>query len=310
MVMHEKAEQGTLPSHAPIGYKNNAQTRGVDIDPINAPLVKSLFEKVASGNYSLQMLEDIMYAEGLRHPLKHTKMVKATLHRIIHNPMYYGEFYWGRKLHKGTHTPIVSRDLWDSAQKALSLIYRPHITKRNFAFKGLLRCSVCNCSILAEKTKNKYTYYRCSFSKGHHKHDGYLREEALAEKFTPIVQSVAIPNDIADWLKDGISEKIKQEGSIINSKIVNIEAELKKTEAKISRLYDMRIDGEINGTIFKTKERELNDIIFSCKAQLERGEKTLKRLYQKSARRLKLLGIYLIYIKKGTFTKKLIFYEL
>ena len=96
MGMTEKAEQGIYPARAPIGYLNNHRTSKIDIDPERAPFVQRLFEMAASGEYSLQMIEDILYAEGLRERLHNGRVRKSTLYRVLHNPMYYGTFRWAR----------------------------------------------------------------------------------------------------------------------------------------------------------------------------------------------------------------------
>lgn len=48
--MREKAEQGTYPGRAPIGYRNNPVTRSIDIDPERAPMVRRIFELYATGS--------------------------------------------------------------------------------------------------------------------------------------------------------------------------------------------------------------------------------------------------------------------
>ena len=42
--MREKAEQGHYPSFAPLGFRNNQETKRIEIDPKVAPLIKKLFE--------------------------------------------------------------------------------------------------------------------------------------------------------------------------------------------------------------------------------------------------------------------------
>jgi site-specific DNA recombinase len=93
--MREKAEQGHYPSFAPLGYQNNRETKRVDIDPEVAPLIRTLFEWYATGNYSLlqvrNMARKLMEAEGLAFP--HAKrLTKSTVEHILKNPIYYGDF--------------------------------------------------------------------------------------------------------------------------------------------------------------------------------------------------------------------------
>jgi DNA invertase Pin-like site-specific DNA recombinase len=56
--MREKAEEGIYPGRAPFGYKNNSATRGIEIHPQRAPILKKIFEMYASGQYSLTTLRE------------------------------------------------------------------------------------------------------------------------------------------------------------------------------------------------------------------------------------------------------------
>src|SRR5262249_16033197 len=54
--MREKAEQGHWPSVAPIGYVNDLKSHRIEVDPLRGPLVTDIFERYASGGYSLKAL--------------------------------------------------------------------------------------------------------------------------------------------------------------------------------------------------------------------------------------------------------------
>jgi len=105
--MREKAEQGIYPSKAPIGYRNNKIERTIDVDSEKAPIVQRMFELYATGQHSPLRLGKLISDEtGLRHP-------KSYLERILKNPFYTGLFVWGGKTYQGTHTPLVSADLFE-----------------------------------------------------------------------------------------------------------------------------------------------------------------------------------------------------
>jgi DNA invertase Pin-like site-specific DNA recombinase len=95
--MREKAEQGYWPSVAPIGYVNNLANRRIDPDPIRGPLIAELFRLYATGSYSIKALLVKGHAVGLTHPRSGRPLFKSELHRILHNPVYHGEFLWDGK---------------------------------------------------------------------------------------------------------------------------------------------------------------------------------------------------------------------
>jgi DNA invertase Pin-like site-specific DNA recombinase len=319
--MSEKAAQGILPTLAPLGYLNvgSEEKKDIAIDEVNAPFVKKMFELVASGQYSLAMLEELLYAEGLRNR-NNKKVQTATLHRIIHNPMYHGQFRWGEKLYDGKHQPLITKELWDAANRALASYARPYVTKHNFAFKGIMRCAECGCTILGEIQQKKYTYYHCSFSKGGHKTE-YLQEHELPALFKPVIESISITEDISEWLKEGMEIKAKQEEGLIRSKSINIEAEYNKAKKQQTKLVELMLEEDANLPLLKEKERALRAVVAdyevklkaesqSPKTVLEKAHKTinfiedLAKVYNagdmhEKGELLRLLGTYTLDNKKG-----------
>lgn len=106
--MLEKAAQGIYPSFAPLGYINVqcGNKRYIQPDPKLAPLIRLLFEWYATGNYSLLEVSKKANIEGLVYRKMANKIGKSTVHKILTNPIYYGDFEWAGKLCRGIHEPI------------------------------------------------------------------------------------------------------------------------------------------------------------------------------------------------------------
>ena len=58
---------------------------------------------------------------------------KRARYRVLHNPMYYGTFRWGNKLCPSIHEPFITKELFERANKALSLFEHPRVTTRNYS---------------------------------------------------------------------------------------------------------------------------------------------------------------------------------
>lgn len=302
MGMDEKAEDGIYPSNTPLGYLNKEGK--IELDPTHAQLIKMMFDKVASGTYSLKALEDQMFALGLRHKTRNTKVRKSTLYRILKNPFYYGEFVWGKKRYQGNHTPIVSKAVWDQANAKLSGNHRPYVTKKSYAFKGLLRCGHCDCTILGQHAKGKYIYYRCSFSKGQHEHAGYLSESVLATKFEDVVNQIVLPAGITAWLQEGIAEKAKHTESIVKNQRSTLEAELKHAETKLSKLYDLRLEGTGSQEMWNRKEQEINAEMTRIQQALQAMGTDPAQIVQRSTETLEIVSnLGTLYQKADNFDK-------
>jgi hypothetical protein len=128
--LREKAEQGDWPSVAPIGYVNNLATHRIDIDPIRGPIVSQLFDRYATGQVSLHGLARGVTAAGLTLPRSGRPLLKGEIHRILQNPIDYGDFRWLGKLYQGSHDPLVSRDLFEAVQQGQEM--RARLTDRRW----------------------------------------------------------------------------------------------------------------------------------------------------------------------------------
>ena len=127
--MTEKAEEGIWPSVAPIGYKNVLGKNGkrtITPDTNIGPIVTSLFETYASGNYSLVEITKQFEGKGLIYRKSLKPLSRSTVHKILTNQMYSGNFIWKGKLYEGKYPPIISVKLWEEVQ----VILKDHATSK------------------------------------------------------------------------------------------------------------------------------------------------------------------------------------
>ena len=108
-------------------------------------------------------------------------MAKGYLDRLLKNPFYAGSFIWDGKTYTGTHTPLVDRSLFEHVESVFHARNKPRYQKHDFAFRGLLSCAYDECMVTAEIKKQKYTYYRCTGSRGKCELP-YFREEELGNR--------------------------------------------------------------------------------------------------------------------------------
>src|SRR4030095_16982630 len=83
--MLEKAEEGIWPSFAPLGYRNVVGTNGkktIVSDPGVAPTVIRMFERYATGRYSLAEVTRLARSEGMVFRKSKYPVPKATVHKI------------------------------------------------------------------------------------------------------------------------------------------------------------------------------------------------------------------------------------
>jgi hypothetical protein len=117
--MQEKAEQGIWPTLAPLGYLNVTCTDGkkrIEPDPSVAPLITKLFDWYATANFSLREIAAKARASGLKYRKSGAPVPTSTVHAILRNRLYSGEFEWNGQRCQGNHAPLISRNLWERVQ--------------------------------------------------------------------------------------------------------------------------------------------------------------------------------------------------
>ena len=99
---------------------------------------------------------------------KGREWTKCTLHRLVANHTYIGEVFYKGEVYPGEHEGIVSREIWDEAQKLLELNRRGPkgrpIKPRFAQLKGIIRCGHCNGPMTPTRSTRRgktYFYYQC-----------------------------------------------------------------------------------------------------------------------------------------------------
>ncbi len=247
--MREKAAQGIYPSRPPLGYTNNKLTHTIEIDPEKAALAKRVFELYAIGNYSLAELRKAIRTETGK------TFQKGYLHKLLKNPFYSGFFVWNGERYKGTHPLIISLEMFRQAQEVLDGHNRPRYRKHEFAFRGLLTCAFDDCTLTAEIKKQKYTYYRCTESKGKCELP-YIREEALAERLGQVLQGIYVPDDILRQLESSLSLDSRRMESEKKQRQERLQQRLTSVRRRIDQAYMDKLDGKISEHFWQRKTAE------------------------------------------------------
>jgi DNA invertase Pin-like site-specific DNA recombinase len=272
----EKAEQGIWPLRAPIGYRSIDSSTGkklIERDPNCAPAIERLFEEYATGKFSLDELVAIAREEGLVSPKSRKPIHKAHVHKILCNPLYYGQFKWRGRLYAGIHEPLVTGELWDKVQMILRDrgTKKPKKRKHNFAFSGLVRCGHCDCAVVGELQKGRYVYYHCSGHKGKCP-EAYVREEVLEEKFTSILRRLSFDREILDWVSSALRESHADEKKLHAEAIDRLQSEYKRLQRRIEAAYDDKLDGRIDVGFYDRKTSEWRDEQSRVRESIEQHE--------------------------------------
>ena len=253
----EKIAQGWLPTKPPIGYKTVGE-QGRKIHIINeavAPYIRTMFEKYASGNYSLMQLMKVMYQEGLRSRTG-GRIGKSRIHDLLSDPFYYGKMRWLGKIYNGAHEPIITKELFDAVQtKLVRKISNPQYRKHKPVFKAKLTCEECSGTITWEIQKQRWyghcNHYReCSQKK-------YVRQDKVEEQLFPLFDKVAPKKArVLEWLERALKDSHKDKIEHHTKQREHLNTLIARLDKRLEALYEDKLDGKITLEFYDKKSQD------------------------------------------------------
>ena len=290
--MQEKAEQGIWPTKTPLGYRNVTGPDGKKIiapDPESAPLITRLFEWYATGTLSLKEAAQKARAAGLVHRRSGAPVPVSTVHTILRNRLYTGEFEWNGHLYQGRHEPLASRELWERVQAVLDGRHakKHRRAKHDFAFSGLIACGHCGCSMVAEIKKQRYVYYHCTGYKGKCE-EPYVREEVLERQFVELLGRMSFDDEVLDWIRAALRESHADEKREHEAAITRLQAEYDRLQNRIHAMYVDKLDGRVDTAFFERMSAEWRAEQDHCLSEIERRQSADQSYLLEGARLLEL----------------------
>lgn len=252
----EKIAQGEYPSQPPLGYKSegNKGRRIHVIDESVAPYIRRIFEMYATGLSSVEKVAKVMEKEGLRS--KRGGLVRKRMtYEILKNLYYTGKFKWNGIIYQGKHEPIISEELYNMVQDKLHGKKAPLIAKKDYLFRGLIKCSHCGTSILWEDHKG-ITYGHCNYrhSKCAEGRGKWIKEKDIYADIAESFGSLAVKNPrIAEWIKSSLQESHHDEIEYRETKIRELNSIHDKLSKRLDRLYEDRLDEIIPDSVYREK---------------------------------------------------------
>jgi DNA invertase Pin-like site-specific DNA recombinase len=267
--MVEKAEQGMWPSYAPLGYRNvavagepDSHKKMIEPDPERAPLIVQLFEWYATGNYSIKELGRMARDSGLTFRKSGALVPTSTVHRILRQRVYSGDFEWHGQVHHGTYEALISRELWEGVQEVLDgrNAKRPKRRRHQFTFSGLIQCGHCGCSMVGEFQRGQlgrgqYVYYHCTGHRGRCP-ERYTREEVIVEQFAEQLRRLRFDPPVLDWITSALRQSHQDERRFHEQAISRLHAEYLQTQRRLDAMYVDKLDGQITSAYYDRRATE------------------------------------------------------
>jgi len=200
--LRTKCEMGIRPGCVPIGYKlirnseNFREPSKIIVDEERAPFVKKMFEYLNSG-LSGRQVNDYLTDEGFR-TNKGKPLTMSMTFRMLKSTFYYGEFKYPAEngtWYKGSHTPLITKEEFNKAQKQLRTFDKGVWGRKEFYFNKVFKCGSCGSFLCGVDHVNRhgklYTYYKCHGYGGRVKcKEKHIREENLIASVAKSIEQI------------------------------------------------------------------------------------------------------------------------
>ena len=157
-----KANGGTIP----FGYIINAD-RYYEIDPMTAPIILEIFTKYADG-MTVKEISDELNSRGVFANTKYKYTNKASMHNLLKNRKYIGEYRYGETVTPGGMPAIVPQEVFDRVQERMAKNqHKPAYMKAvtEYILTTKIFCGKCGTMMVGvggtSKTGKVHHYYKC-----------------------------------------------------------------------------------------------------------------------------------------------------
>jgi hypothetical protein len=196
-----------------------------------------MFEKFANEHWSGRKLYHwLKFDLNFRSVTSNKPLTLSNIYLLLQTPLYYGIFEYPKgsgNFYTGKHQPIISRELYEAAQKQLKRDQIVRGESKEFAFTRLITCGYCGSGVCAQekfkeikstKTTARYVYYGCSRSKDLHCKNKYLREEELIEQLIGLTQEMDFDeSEIRKRFDEEVKRHTKFQRSFLGAKQISEE---------------------------------------------------------------------------------------
>ncbi|MDT2725973.1 recombinase family protein [Lactococcus formosensis] len=295
-----KSGKSMMWSRTAFGYLHNTDTGVLEIEPLQAEIVKQIFQEYLDG-MSITKLRDKLNSEG--HTGKDKPWSYRALRATLANPVYTGKVKYNNQIFDGLHQAIISPELFQAVQSELEIRQKEAYQKNNnprpfqskYILSGIAKCGYCKTPLQVilgsvRKDGSRDIKYQCK------------------NRFPRKTKGVTIYNDNKKcdsgfyYMSDIEAEVIDQisllqlnNGALENLISINSEPVIDTTEFekqlinidnKIKRLSDLYINDMISLDEMKQRSENLKKDRDALKAKITSSNKTSTTDRLKAARKL------------------------
>ena len=264
-----RLKQGLYPLPAPLGYLDQGTGKPKAIDPKRGALVADAFKLYATGDYSLDRLQEQLTRSGLTNR-NGRPISRGALSRLLNNPFYSGVIRVRStgETFSGRHEPLIDPATFKLVGCILAGKTSLKVRQHTFLYKRLLRCAGCARWLTGELQKGA-VYYRC-----HNKacRGTSIREDMLDAHATHVFDRICLSKAEAAILTEELDKVTSPESALVVNERRALALREKQLLARLDRLTDLLVDETITAEAHNSRRERL---LFQV-AEIEQRKAELK----------------------------------
>lgn len=246
--------------------------RGVELDPVRAPLIELAFQLYLTAEWSLGDLADHLQEQGLRSrgTRKYPERVLGInrIHDVLRNPYYMGIVKWDGRSYKGRHDPLVTAEDFERVQMLLAAARiggeRPQI--HHHYLRGTVMCDKCHGRLLFGRHRSKsglhYEYFSCTNRDRRlrkvrcqsSRHYPVPRVETLVEQ---TYSTLYISPEVMEQIRSEVRDELAGRAGLVVQEAERHERTLTQIEAKQEKLVQLYYQDLVTLDVFERQQAKL-----------------------------------------------------
>ncbi len=200
-------------------------------------------------------------------------VLKSHIQRILKGVFYTGIMERDGKYYQGKHEPLISKQLFDDAQRVMSGNSRPRPNRLFFPLRGFLNCASCGCSLTASLHKG-HQYYYCTNGKGSCvQHKVYLREEDAYKLVANLFDDLIFSDRKIELMYRAAKAVAEKNGGEQVATLYQLNKNIASLLEKESKLLDAFLGEQISKELYERKVSEIQFDRIALNKQIVEAEK-------------------------------------
>lgn len=290
-------EGNFMGSYRPYGYNiiKTKTGRTLAPNPDESPIVRKIYEWTINENLTPGKICKRLDAMGVPTYSGAPEWNIATIKTILTNPTYIGKVKWNDRMtvkkmidnkivksrprsshtdhymeYDGKHPALVSEEMFQAASKRFYSDRTKGNLKLQNPLASILVCANCKTAMQYMQYKNRPE----TAPRFNHRPSKVCKvKSAVADDvMNAVIHGMKLYLDEFQMKIDNVSDTDEQS---VNEQLDTLNAEMRKTERKLSKLFDAWENDDISDNEFVERKKVNNDKIESIKNQIHELEKTM-----------------------------------